>query len=75
MKKLLILSFACIALGLNSCGNGGDTKKPAADSASPASSSIDSAANNGVLPPSAAPGNAGNSSLADTTYMDTTKSK
>jgi hypothetical protein len=28
-----------------------------------------------VLPPSAAPGNAGNSSLADTTYKDTTKTK
>lgn len=75
MKKLLIVSFACIMCALYSCGSGADSKKPAVDSASRASSSIDSAANNGVLPPSAAPGNAGNSSLADTTYKDTTKTK
>jgi hypothetical protein len=75
MKKLLIVYFACIAFALDSCGSGGNTKQPATDSVSRASSSIDSAANNGIIPPSAAPENANNSSLADTTYKDTTKKK
>jgi hypothetical protein len=73
MKKISGISFGFITLILMSCGSGNSNQKTT-DTVS-ASSSIDSAANNGILPPSAAPGNAGNSSLADTTYKDTTKSK
>jgi hypothetical protein len=74
MKKISGISIGFITLILMSCGSGNSSQK-SVDTVSAASSSIDSAANNGVIPPSAAPGNAGNSSLADTTYKDTTKKK
>jgi hypothetical protein len=71
MKKILPASFA-LAVLVASCQNHTDhtVKKDSVTSSSP-----DSAANNGILPPSAAPGNAGNSSLADTSYKagDSTK--
>ena len=73
MKKISGLVLALLLLTWVSCGNPGANQK-SADTAS-AASSIDSAANNGIIPPSAAPGNANNSSLADTTYKDTTKMK
>jgi hypothetical protein len=65
MKKLFPAFFALTVLIIASCQNHSDNsvKKDSVTSSSP-----DSAANNGILPPSAAPGNAGNSSLADTTY-------
>jgi hypothetical protein len=74
MKKIAGIFLGFISLLMVSCGNGNSSQK-SVDTASAASSSIDSAANNGVLPPSAAPGNAGNSSLADTTYKDTSTKK
>lgn len=60
----------------SSCGNGNNTPAAPTDSAktTPANS-IDSAANNSVLPPSASPGDANNSSLADTTYKAKSKAK
>jgi hypothetical protein len=76
MKKLFIVFLAIFTMALGSCGSGADSKPKSADTISSGTSSLDSAANNGVIPPSAAPGNAGNSSLADTTYKsDTTKKK
>jgi hypothetical protein len=76
MKKLFIVSFAVLTLGLGSCGSSTGADNRPADTVSAAATSIDSAANNGVIPPSAAPGNAGNSSLADTAYKaDSTKKK
>jgi hypothetical protein len=64
MKKLFIVSLAAMTLIFSSCRNNSGTPGAAAGSGSP-----DSAANNGVLPPSAAPENANNSSLADTAYL------
>jgi hypothetical protein len=63
MKKILIISFSALLFVINACHNKANT-------APPANGSPDSAANNGVVPPSAAPGNATNSSLADTTYKN-----
>jgi len=69
MKKIFFILLVMTTTGLISCGNQSDKKPASADSVvSGNSNAIDSAANNGILPPSAAPGNAGNSSLADTTY-------
>ena len=45
-----------------SCGNSPN------GGAGKSANSIDSAANNGIIPPSSSPSNATNSSLADTTY-------
>jgi hypothetical protein len=67
MKKVFISVFAAMLLGFCSCNNNTGTTAPAPKD-STANSSPDSAANNGIIPPSAAPGNANNSSLADTTY-------
>jgi hypothetical protein len=68
MKKIVVVSFAAAALFFVSCGGqSGDSAKPTDSAATPAKSP-DSAANNAIIPPSAAPGNANNSSLADTTY-------
>ncbi len=72
MKKISGLFLSIIVLALVSCGSPNANQK-SADTI--AASSIDSAANNAILPPSAAPGNAGNSSLADTTYKDSTQGK
>jgi len=74
MKNISGIFFVLLVLSCLSCGNANSDQKPV-DTVAAASPSIDSAANNGILPPSAAPGNAGNSSLADTTYKDTTKVK
>ena len=65
MKKIFLACFVLATLVVASCENHSDNavKKDSVTSPDP-----DSAANNGILPPSAAPGNAGNSSLADTTY-------
>jgi len=70
MKNLFILSSAAIMLVFISCGQSTGNPALPAGSGSP-----DSAANNGVLPPSASPDNANNSSLADTAYQanDSTK--
>ena len=69
MKKIFFILLVMTTTGLISCGNQSDKKPASADSVVTGNSNaIDSAANNGILPPSAAPGNAGNSSLADTTY-------
>ena len=75
MKKLIFSVFISTVLILASCGNSADTPPKNTDTA--VSSGPDSAANNGIIPPSAAPGNAGNSSLADTTYKskDSVKKK
>jgi hypothetical protein len=69
MKKIYILYLTVICLVIVSCSNGNESNHPVTDSvSSPASSSPDSAANNGILPPSGDPANAGNSSLADSSY-------
>lgn len=74
MKKLFISSFTGLTLLLCSCNNNtGTTVQAPKDST--ANSSPDSTANNGIIPPSAAPGNANNSSLADTTYKTNDTSK
>jgi hypothetical protein len=72
MKKLFAVSFLAMLLIFGSCHN-----KAAAPVVAPASgtASPDSAANNGILPPSASPGDATNSSLADTTYKGKDSSK
>jgi hypothetical protein len=75
MKKLFIISFTLLTIGLESCGSGNNTVHKTMDTVSAGAPSIDSAANNSVIPPSANPANAGNSSLADTAYKDSTKSK
>jgi hypothetical protein len=69
MNRLHIIFFAVITLIFSSCHN--------AQTSPAGSGSPDSAANNGIVPPSAAPGNATNSSLADTVYKsgDTVKSR
>jgi hypothetical protein len=68
MKKVYITLFAGTLLLFCSCSNQSGTAAP---KDSTANSSPDSAANNAIIPPSAAPGNANNSSLADTTYKAT----
>jgi hypothetical protein len=69
MKGLFFFSFAMVALFLGSCNGNSDTTHKNHDTVpSQGTTSPDSAANNGIIPPSAAPENAGNSSLADTTY-------
>jgi hypothetical protein len=72
MNKSIFSLATVLFLLLASCNNSSSTnvQKDSVTNAGP-----DSAANNGILPPSAAPGNAGNSSLADTTYKakDSTK--
>ena len=78
MKKICVIYFTVMALVFSSCNNStGTPAKPTDSSGSTGSNSPDSAANNGILPPSAAPGNATNSSLADSTYKtkDSLKSK
>lgn len=75
MKKLFVASLAVFAMVFISCHNSSGAPPPA-PAVAPAAAP-DSAANNGVLPPSAAPGNANNSSLADTAYKagDSVKKK
>ena len=69
MKKSIFGAWVIAGGMFGSCGNGSNTSATATDTAKTTpSNAIDSAANNNVLPPSAAPGDANNSSLADTTY-------
>ncbi len=78
MKKIYLISCIVIAVFFSSCHSDASSSSKAVDSSgTKASGSVDSAANNGIIPPSAAPGNATNSSLADTTYKvkDTAKIK
>jgi hypothetical protein len=78
MKKICLVSSTVIAMFFSSChNNSASSAKPVDSSGKTDSGSVDSAANNGIIPPSAAPGNATNSSLADTTYMvkDSAKTK
>jgi hypothetical protein len=75
MKKILVVSIAVLSCIFSSCGGqSGDSAKPT-DSSATTTKSPDSAANNAIVPPSAAPGNASNSSLADTTYKGKDSSK
>lgn len=76
MKNISLLAFIFSGLMISSCGNGSPAPVSPVDSAKATpSSSIDSAANNSVLPPSSAAGNANNSSVADTTYKSKPKLK
>jgi hypothetical protein len=76
MKKSIFVAWMIAAGMLSSCGNDSNTPAAATDTAKTTpSNAIDSAANNNVLPPSAAPGDANNSSLADTTYKAKPKPK
>ena len=78
MKKIYLVSYTVIALFFSSChNNSANSAKPVDSSGTTGSGSVDSAANNGIIPPSEAPGNATNSSLADTAYKvkDTSKTK
>jgi hypothetical protein len=72
MKKMMVLSGISLALVLNACQSGGSSAdaKDTVLKAGP-----DSAANNGVLPPSASPGDANNSSLADSAYKSPDSNK
>jgi len=74
MKKIYQTAIVVAFAILGSCNNNSDTTVPRDSVTSP---SPDSSANNGILPPSADPGDAGNSSLADTAYKgnDTTKGR
>ena len=59
--------LAATLLVFVSCNNNGHQSPKSTDTAVN-NGGPDSAANNGILPPSGAPGNANNSSLADTAY-------
>jgi hypothetical protein len=67
MKDLFRFMLAAVLLVFVSCNNNGN-RSPKSTDTTVNSGGPDSAANNGILPPSGAPGNANNSSLADTTY-------
>jgi len=78
MKNLYRFFYIALFMAVASCHNGAGSGTPkAGDTTVTNAGGPDSAANNGILPPSAAPGNANNSSLADTTYKakDSTKKK
>ncbi|MEJ0082457.1 MAG: hypothetical protein WDM78_16235 [Puia sp.] len=68
MKNILVLSFAAMLLIFVSCNNSNSQATPRNTDSTANSGGPDSAANNGILPPSGSPANANNSSLADTTY-------
>ncbi len=72
MKNLFYGFLMVLAVATDSCANN-SSSAPAKDSAT--SVGPDSAAKNGMIPPSAAPGNAGNSSLADSTYKSKDSNK
>lgn len=76
MKKLFSFLLIAFLLIFASCHDSAGSGTPkAGDTTIVNSGGPDSAANNGILPPSAAPGNANNSSLADTTYKAKDSSK
>jgi hypothetical protein len=62
MKKYFFITSLTGLMIFASCGNSSH------GSADKNANSIDSAANNGIIPPSSSPSNATNSSLADTAY-------
>jgi hypothetical protein len=68
MKNIFILSFAAMLLVFVSCSNSNNQTAPKSTDTTVNNGGPDSAANNGILPPSGSPANANNSSLADTTY-------
>ncbi|HEY2648544.1 MAG TPA: hypothetical protein VGI38_05095 [Puia sp.] len=68
MKNFIISSFTVLMLVFISCNNSANQSTPKSTDTMVNNGGPDSAANNGILPPSGAPGNANNSSLADTTY-------
>jgi hypothetical protein len=76
MKNYLFVGFLFSAIMFCACGNGSSSAPVSTDTVKNAvPTAIDSAANNGVLPPSGAAGNANNSSLADTSYNAKAKAK
>jgi hypothetical protein len=77
MKKALILPLAVLLAVFISCNSNSNPSAPKTSDTTVNNGGPDSAANNGILPPSGAVGNANNSSLADTTYKakDSTKKK
>jgi hypothetical protein len=76
MKKLFIISLVVMTMVFGSCNDGSSPVPKKSDTVTTAAGP-DSAANNEVLPPSTSPGDANNSSLADTAYKakDSAKSK
>jgi hypothetical protein len=68
MKNILILTFAAMLLVFVSCNDNTSQTAPKSSDTTVNNGGPDSAANNGILPPSGSPANANNSSLADTTY-------
>jgi hypothetical protein len=68
MKNILILSLTSLMLVFVSCNNSNNQPAPKSGDTTVNNGGPDSAANNGILPPSGSPANANNSSLADTTY-------
>jgi hypothetical protein len=68
MKNILILSLTALLLVFVSCNNSHNQTAPKSSDTTVKNVGPDSAANNGILPPSGAVDNANNSSLADTTY-------
>jgi hypothetical protein len=76
MKKISAVSMVVIFIMTGSCSNPSGNSAKSTDSTQSKASGPDSAANNGIIPPSASPGNANNSSLADTAYhADSVKRK
>jgi hypothetical protein len=76
MKKLCWIPVVVVLLVFASCHDSTVSGTPkTSDTTVVNSGGPDSAANNAILPPSAAPGNANNSSLADTTYKAKDSSK
>jgi len=75
MKNIYFITCLCTALVFISCTDQAGSNKPAVPDTAAVNNTYDSAANNGILPPSAAPGNANNSSVADTTYKANDSSK
>ncbi len=75
MKKISVVSIFAIVIIMGSCSGPSTNSAKPADSTGSGATGPDSAANNGIIPPSASPGNAGNSSLADTSYHATDSAK
>ncbi len=76
MKKISVVSIFGMVIIMSSCSGPSTNPAKPSDSTGSVATGPDSAANNGIIPPSSAPGNANNSSLADTAYhTDSTKRK
>ena len=76
MKKLFIISFVVMTMVFGSCNDGSNSVPKKSDTVT-TPAGPDSAANNAILPPASSPGDANNSSLADTAYKakDSAQSK